>query len=62
MTNLYGVFVVHLCCFVTFYAVFWRNFCFLVIHAVLSRDLFCCDLRAFAWRKIEPKIVSVEKK
>ena len=25
-------------------------------------EIFCCDLRAFAWRKNEPKIVSVEKK
>ena len=34
---------------------------FLAIYAVLSK-YFCCDLRAFVWRKIEPKIVSAEKK
>ena len=31
-------------------------------YAVLSRNLFCRDLRVFAWRKNEPKIVPVEKK
>ena len=31
-------------------------------YAVLSQNLFCRDLRAFVWRKIEPKIVLVEKK
>ena len=31
-------------------------------YAVLSRNLFCRDLRTFVWRKIEPKIASVEKK
>ena len=34
---------------------------FVTIYAVLSRNLFCCDLRAFVWRKIEPKNVPVEK-
>ena len=29
---------------------------------LLSRNLFCSDLRAFVWRKVEPKIVRVEKK
>ena len=33
-----------------------------VIHAVLSRNLFCHNLRAFMWRKIEPKNTFVEKK
>ena len=32
-----------------------------VIHAVLSRN-FCHNLRAFMWRKIEPKSTFVEKK
>ena len=32
-----------------------------VIFAVLLRNLFWYDLRAFAWRKIKPKIVPVEK-
>ena len=27
----------------------------------MSQNLFCCDLRAFVWRKIEPEIVLVEK-
>ena len=31
-------------------------------YAVLSQNLFCRDLRAFVWRKIELKIVLVEKK
>ena len=35
---------------------------FVTIYAVLSQHLFCCDLRAFVWRKIEPKIVLVERK
>ena len=35
---------------------------FFVIYAVLSRNQFWYDLRAFAWRKIELKIVPVEKK
>ena len=33
-----------------------------VIHAVLSRNLFCHNLGAFLWRKIEPKSTFVEKK
>ena len=33
-----------------------------VIHAVLLRNLFCHNLRAFMWRKIEPKSTFVEKK
>ena len=44
-----------LCCFIA-------KFLFYTIYAVLSRNLFCRDLRALAWRKIEPKIFSVEKK
>ena len=32
-----------------------------VFHAVLSRN-FCHNLRAFMWRKIEPKSIFVEKK
>ena len=35
--------------------------CKIVIYAVLSRYLFCRDLRAFAWRKIQPRIGPVEK-
>ena len=33
-----------------------------VIHAVLSQNLFYHSLRAFMWRKIEPKSTFVEKK
>ena len=44
-----------LCCFIA-------KFLFYAIYAVLSRNLFCRDLRTFVWRKIEPKIASVEKK
>ena len=35
---------------------------FVAIYALLSRNLFCRDLRTFVWRKIEPKIASVDKK
>ena len=35
---------------------------FVAIYDVLSRNLFCCDLRAFVWRKSEPQIVLVEEK
>ena len=41
---------------------FCCKICFVSIYAVLSQNLFCRDLRAFAWRKIEPKIIWVEKK
>merc|ERR1711894_627577 len=44
-----------LCCFV-------EESLFYAIYAVLSRNLFCRYYRALAWRKIEPKILSVEKK
>ena len=44
-----------LCCFIA-------KFLFYAIYAVLSQNLFCRDLRALAWRKIGPKILSVEKK
>ena len=47
-------------------SVLWRDFStwpfFSAIYSVLSRNLFCRNLRAFVWRKIEPKIVLVEKK
>ena len=45
-------FYCNLCCFVA------KS----VIHAVLSRNLFCRNLRAFMLRKIEPKSTFVEKK
>ena len=35
---------------------------FVTIYALLSENLFCRDLRTFVWKKIEPKIASVEKK
>ena len=43
------------------FTLFCRKICF-VAKSVLSQNLFCRDLRAFVWRKIEPKIVLVEKK
>ena len=50
MYNL-GHFVALTCCKISF----------LAIYAVLSKKN-CRNLRAFVWRKVEPKIVSVEKK
>ena len=47
--------LLHLCCFDA-------KSLFYAIYAVLSRNLFCRYLRALAWRKIEPKFLSVEKK
>ena len=35
---------------------------FLHMRNVRKIYLFCRDLRAFVWRKVEPKIVLVEKK
>ena len=40
----------------------YNLWCFNAYCAVLSQNLFCRDLRAFAWRKIEQKIVPVDKK
>ena len=48
--------------FVAFYATSFCKNHFFANYAVLSRNLFCRDLRVFVWRKIEPKIVYVEKK
>ena len=33
----------------------------LAIHALLLQNLFCLDLLAFAWRRIESQIVAVDK-
>ena len=44
------------------FMLFFRKICFVAIYAVLSRNLFCRNLRAFAYRKIETKIVAVEKR
>ena len=44
------------------FMLFCRKISFVAIYTVLLRNIFGCDLRAFAWRKIEPKILSVEKK
>ena len=41
---------------------FCCKICFVAINADLSQNLLYRDLRAFVWRKIEPKIVPVEKK
>ena len=40
----------------------FMQYAIFAIYAVLSQNLFCRDLRVYAWRKIEPKIVPVEKK
>ena len=50
--------VYNLWCFVTLKCC---KIIFLAIYTVLSR-IFCRNLGAFVWRKIEPKIVYVEKK
>ena len=50
-----NLFCLNLCCFVS------KSVC-VAIYAVLSRNQFCRDLRVFAWRKIQAKIVFVEKK
>ena len=52
--NKYGV--------LSHFTIFWCKISFLAIFAVLSQNQFWYDLRAFTWRKIEPKIVPVEKK
>ena len=54
MCTIYGV--------LSHFTIFWCKISFLAIYAVLSQNQFWYDLRAFAWRKIEPKIVPVEKK
>ena len=41
---------------------FCRKICFVTVYNFLSQNMFCRDLRAVAWRKIEPKFLSVEKK
>ena len=48
----------NLWCFSAYYAVLLQYH--FAIFAVLSQNLFCRDLRAFVWRKIEPKIMPVE--
>ena len=39
---------------------FCRKICFVAIYAFLLQNLFCRDLRFFAWSR-EPKIGSLEK-
>ena len=36
--------------------------CGVLSHETVVKSFFCRNLRSFVWRKIEPKIVSVEKK
>ena len=43
------------------FMLFWPKISFVAIYAVLLRNLFGWDLHAFAWRKIEPQFLSVEK-
>ena len=40
---------------------FCRKICSFEIYADFLQNLFCRDLRISMWRKIEPKILSVEK-
>ena len=43
----------------------WRIYnvcCLLVINAVLTQNSYCRNLRTFVWRKMNPKILSVEQK
>ena len=44
------------------FVLFCRKICSVAIYAVLSRHLFCCDLRTFYVRQIKPKVCSVEEK
>ena len=41
---------------------FCCKICFVTIYAYLSQNMFFRDSRAFAWRKVKPKFVPVEKK
>ena len=41
---------------------FCRKICSFEIYADFLQNLFCRDLRISMWRKIKPKILSVEKK
>ena len=54
--------VYNLRCFYVYYAVLLQNLFILRFTLFCRKICFCRDLRAFAWRKIEPKIVTVEKK
>ena len=54
MCTIYGV--------LSHFTIFCCTIIFFGIYAVLLRNQFWYDLRAFAWRKIELKIVPVEKK
>ena len=54
--------VYNLRCFYVYYAVLLQNLFILRFTLFCLKIRFCRDLCAFAWRKIEPKIVTVEKK
>ena len=54
--------VYNLRCFYVYYAVLLQNLFILRFTLFCRKIRFCRDLRAFAWRKTEPKIVPVEKK
>ena len=54
MCTIYGI-LLH-------FAMFCCKISFFASYAVLSRNQVLYDLCGFAWRKIEPKIVPVEKK
>ena len=43
------------------FTLFWQKFRYVAIYFVLLGNLFYREIHNFVWRKIEPKIVSVEK-
>ena len=47
--------------FMEFYCNLCHFFAKSVIHCLFCREIFCHNLRAFMWRKIEPKSTFVEK-
>ena len=53
--NLKFLHICHVCYISTMYTL-----CCFVLKSVLSQNRVCCNLRTFAWRKMEPQIISVE--
>ena len=53
----------HLSCLLYLHNVHFMLFCLkigFVAKSVVSQNRVCCNLRTFAWRKMEPQIISVE--
>ena len=48
--------------FLLLFMLFFLEICFVSIYAVLPRNIFCRDLRAFVWRKIIEKLCLWRKK